>query len=87
VTCRQLGKEIRDRKPFCRKIIADTDCCRSVKHIPVEAAVLDGLKQVRLLDTVAAREVGDGAGDFQDAVVPLRVGLSHGHKHGELCER
>ena len=30
---------------------------------------MDGLQQVRLLDAVAAREVGDGAGDFQDAVV------------------
>jgi hypothetical protein len=31
------------------------------KNIPIEAAVLNGLQQVRLLDAVAAREVGDGA--------------------------
>jgi len=68
-------------------VLAIVNTCSSVKHIPVKRAVLDVLQQVRLLDAVAAREVGDGAGDFQDAVVPLRVGLSHGHKHGELCER
>jgi hypothetical protein len=50
-------------------VLAIVNTCSSVKHIPVKRAVLDGLQQVRLLDAVAAREVGDGAGDFQDAVV------------------
>ena len=30
---------------------------------------MNGFKQVRLLDAVAGGEVGDGAGDFQNAVV------------------
>ena len=41
----------------------------SVKHIPVEAAVLDRFEQMRRLDGVGAGEIGDGAGDFQDTVV------------------
>ena len=41
----------------------------SVKHIPIERAVLDGLKEMWLLDAVASGQVRDGAGDFQDAVV------------------
>ncbi len=32
-------------------------------------AILDGLQQVGLLDTVGGSEIGNGAGDFQDAVV------------------
>jgi hypothetical protein len=31
---------------------------RSIQHIPVEAAVLDGLKQVRRLDSFGGGEVG-----------------------------
>ena len=37
----------------------------SVKHIPVERAVLDGFEEMRLLDPLAGGEVGDGAGGWR----------------------
>ena len=39
----------------------------------VEVAVADGFHDVVLADLDAAFEVGDGAGDFQDAVVGSRT--------------
>ncbi len=41
----------------------------SVKYIPIQTTVLDGLKEMWLLDAVASGQVRNGAGDFQDAVV------------------
>ena len=40
---------------------------------PIEVAVADGFHDVVLADGDAAFEVGDGAGDFQDAVVGSRA--------------
>ena len=37
--------------------------------LPVEGAVLDGLSNVGGADSVLAFEVGDGAGQFEDAVI------------------
>ena len=45
----------------------------------VEVAVADGFHDVVLADGDAAFEVGDGAGDFQDAVVGPRA-------HVHLCD-
>src|ERR1700722_10726041 len=45
----------------------------------VEAAVLDGFGDVFGLDRVGAFEVGDGAGDFQDAVVGAGAEALLGH--------
>lgn len=43
-----------------------------VKEIPVEAPVLDGLKQVRCLDAFGCRQIGDRPSDLQDAVISAR---------------
>ena len=50
----------------------------------VEVAVGDGFHDVVGEDVVAAFEVGDGAGDFQDAVVGscAHVHAFHGVAHG-----
>lgn len=39
-----------------------------VEQGAVEGAVLDGFKEVRGFDAVGVGEVGDGAGDLEDAV-------------------
>ena len=44
----------------------------SIKHRAVEAAVLDGFEEVRGLDFFGAREIGDRAGDFENAIVGAR---------------
>ena len=49
----------------------------------VEVAVADGFHDVVLADLDAAFEVGDGAGDFQDAVVGPRA---HVHLGDGLAE-
>ena len=49
----------------------------------VEVAVADGFHDVVLADLDAAFEVGDGAGDFQDAVVGSRA---HVHLGDGLAE-
>ena len=65
---------------------------------PVEAAILNRLRQVAHLDALGAFQVGDGAGNFQDAVVgtggeaePLHGGLQDGEAggvgHGELMQQ
>lgn len=41
----------------------------SVEEVPIEAAHLDGFEEVAGLDVFGVGEVGDGAGDFEDAVV------------------
>jgi hypothetical protein len=41
----------------------------SIKQGAVEGAILDGFEEVRGFDAVGVGEVGDGAGDFEDAVV------------------
>ena len=41
----------------------------SVEHVAVQRAVLDGFEQVGLPDGFGLGEVGDGAGDLEDAVV------------------
>ena len=40
-----------------------------IEQVPVEAAVLDGFEEVRCFDAIGAGKVGDGAGDFEDAVI------------------
>ncbi len=45
----------------------------SIKHIPVQRTVLDGFEQMGLGDGIAGGAVGDGAGDFQDAVVATGI--------------
>lgn len=42
---------------------------RSPKVSPIQRPVLHRLGYVRGVDSLAPREVGDGAGDFEDAVV------------------
>jgi hypothetical protein len=44
-------------------------------ELPVERPVLERLADVLGLDAFRAREVGDHAGDFQDAVVGAGAGL------------
>jgi len=41
----------------------------SIKDVSVEAPVLDGFEQVRGVDLLAAGQIGDGAGDLEDAVI------------------
>ena len=52
-------------------------------QIPVESAVLDGFADVLGEDRFGASEIGDGAGDFEDAVVGAgaEVQFRHGHFH------
>ena len=44
-------------------------CGPSVEQVPIQAAVLDGLEEVGRFDAIGSRKVGDGAGDFENAVV------------------
>jgi len=48
-------------------------------QIPIQGTVLDGLHHVRGLDGGASSEVGDGARDFQDAVVGAGAELEIRH--------
>ena len=50
----------------------------------VEIAVADGFHDVALADGDAAFEVGDGAGDFQDAVVGPRAHVHLGDGLAQL---
>ena len=45
------------------------DRTRSIKNGAVETAVLDGFEQVRGLDFFGGAQIGNGARDFQDAIV------------------
>jgi hypothetical protein len=40
-----------------------------IKQRPVEAAVLNRFQQMWGFDILGSCEVGDGAGDFEDAVI------------------
>jgi len=57
-----------DRVRFSRRASSAT-FRRSIEHRPVETAVLDRLQQLRRGDFFRAGEVGDGAGNLEDAVV------------------
>ena len=46
----------------------------------VELAVLDGLANVRLGDVIGTVEVGDGAGDLEDACVGTGAQVVFGHR-------
>jgi len=41
----------------------------SREQIPVQRAILDRFQDVLPADTLAAAEVGEGAGDFEDPIV------------------
>lgn len=55
----------------------------SSPQIPVERAVLNGLGEVFDADSRRIGEVGDGARDFEDAVVGARAELQLAHREAE----
>ena len=59
----------------------------STPVVPVQAAVLHGFGDVFGFDAIQAAEVGDGAGDFEDAVVRARrqAHAAHGHLERALA--
>ena len=79
----------RYNKPMPNHGIGSYFYCKKVKILqvkviaPIEVAVADGFHNVVVADGEAAVEVGDGAGDFQDAVVGPRA---HVHLGDGLAE-
>lgn len=64
-----------------------TDSCKKSPasvlrpEIAVQSAVLDGFADVVGLDGFGTVEIGDGAGDFQDAVIGAGAEIQLGHRH------
>ena len=59
---------------------------RSAPNLAVEVAVLDGFGNVGDVDVFGLSEVGDGAGDFEDAIVGAGAEVQIFHSLAEEVE-